>query len=184
MYCENEAAKCICAKMHRELQKSIKLWMENEKENGALQMGLFLLIYQYGIKEWDVFELTKLPEEEECEDWSQTEIDAMVMSVLPRIIVEEYSIRMDDVRISFHKIKEVLIEYFASFEQFELYVLNFSIPIKEKCGEKSCSDNFSKTHMLEITQSVRLRKISDPMRCQLDMGRNESFIYICSATKF
>ena len=135
--------------MHRELQKSIKLWMENEKENGALQIGLFSLIYQYGIKEWDVFELTKLPEEEECDNWSQAEIDAMVLSVLPRIIVEEDSIWMDNIGISFHKIKEILTEYFESFEQFELYVLNFSIPIKEKCGEKSCSDNFSKTHMLE-----------------------------------
>ena len=73
----------------------------------------------------------------------------MVTSVLPGIIVEEDSIRMDNVRISFHKIKEVLLEYFVSFEQFELYVLNFAIPIKEKCGEKSCTEHFSKTHMLE-----------------------------------
>ena len=47
LHCKNEAAKCMCAKMHRALQKSIKLWMETEKENGALQMGLFSLIFQY-----------------------------------------------------------------------------------------------------------------------------------------
>ena len=149
LYCKKTAANCSCAKMHRALQKSIKLWMETEKENDALQVGLFSMIFQYGIQEWDVFELTKLPEEQEFEDWSQAEVDAMVTSILPRIIVEEDSIRMDNVRMSFHKIKEVLEEYFVSFEQFELYMLNFVNPIKETCGEKSCTEQFSKTHVLE-----------------------------------
>ena len=65
LYCNNEAKECTCAKMHRALQKSIKIWMESERENGALQLGLFSLIFQYGVQEWDEYSLTKLPEEEE-----------------------------------------------------------------------------------------------------------------------
>ena len=149
LYCKKAACECNCAKMHRALQKAIKLWMTTEKENGALQIGLYSMIYQYGIQECDVFDLTKLPDEGEYEDWSQTEIDTIVASILPKIIVEADSIRMDDIRISFHKIKEILEEYFLSFEQFELYMLNFVIPIKENCGEKSCTEHFSKTHVLE-----------------------------------
>ena len=150
LYCNNEAKECTCAKMHRALQKSIKIWMESERENGALQLGLFSLIFQYGIQEWDVYSLTKLPEEEEqMGDWSQSEIDAMVVSILPSIIAEEDSVRLDNVRISFHKIKEVLVEYFNSFEEFESYVLNFTIPIKDICGEKSCTENFTRLHIQE-----------------------------------
>ena len=133
--------------MHLALQKAIKLWMNSKKEIGILQNGLFSMIFQYQIQENDMFDLTKLPEETEDENWSQMVIDTIVESILPKIVLEDDSVQKDNIRISFHKIKDILKDYFLNFEQFEDHILDFVIPIKEMCGERSCTDHFSKTHV-------------------------------------
>ena len=69
------------------------------------------MIYQYGIQKWDSYDLTKLPEEEDIESWTQSEVDAVVTSVLPKVSLEEDVVVIDDVRIAFHKIKEVMQSY-------------------------------------------------------------------------
>ena len=149
LYCKETAAECNCGKMHLALQKSLKLWMNSEKETGILQNGLYSMIFQYKIQENDRFDLVKLPYENEDENWSQMVIDTVVESILPKIVLESDAVQIDNCRISFHKIKEVLKDYFLDFEQFEDFILDFAIPIKEICGERSCTDHFSKTHVVE-----------------------------------
>ena len=115
--------------MHLALQKAIKLWMNSEKDNGILQDGLYSMIFQYLIQENDTFDLSKLPEETEDENWSQMIIDTIVESILPKIVLEEDSVQIDNIRISFHKIKDILKDFFLNFEQFEDHILDFVIPI-------------------------------------------------------
>ena len=108
LYCYKNAPECSCGKMHLALQKAIKLWMNSEKDNKILQDGLYSIIFQYLIQEHDTFNLSKLPEETEDETWSQMIIDTIVESILPKIILEEDLVRVDNIRISFHKIKDIL----------------------------------------------------------------------------
>ena len=149
LYCEKPASECICGKLHLAWQKAIRLWMHSEKENKCLQIGLYSMIYNYLIQENDEFNLEKLPEETGNEDWTQTVVDTIVASVLPKIVLENDAVIIDNTRISFHKIKELIEDFFLTFEEFESYILDFAIPIKELCGESSCKDRFSKTHILE-----------------------------------
>ena len=94
--------------MHKALQKSIKLWMVAEKEKNTLQIGLFSMIYHYGVQNFNSFELVKLPDEQEDEAWSQTDVDTMLSSILPKITIEENAVTVENVKIPFHKIKEIL----------------------------------------------------------------------------
>ena len=76
--------------------------------------------------------------------------------------MEENAVTVENVKIPFHKIKEILEDYFLDFETFELFVLKFVNPIKDICGE--IRNNFQLATSYKIIQRVLFRKVCAQMK--------------------